>query len=780
MTIGSSTTAYIVGADGEAGIPGVDGSNGPGDSGSVGGDGDGALNVVNGNSAIDTGSGLLLTIGATGGTAGSGGSGGDGASGATQSEMVNEGSYFLTVDNTTGGYAGASGVSGGNGGVATASYTASSLNPAGSRNDEVSVFAQGGSGGGGGSGGNGGSTDNNILVYAALPNDTVVVVEETFGGGAGPGRSGGQGGDGAAATTTIRGDTFADGVSLQAFAYGGAGGAGGDGGAGGSGVGVADGSYGGAGGLGGAATAVVESNSISLLNSPLNIDVEAVSGEGGDGGAGGNAGEGEEGSIGAAGSSVDNLFGFGGPGGDGGDENSATAIISGNSIVGSAAADANVVSLNLTSYIGRGGIGGGGAPDEVYGLTLNGSDGAVNAGTIQLTNNFISLHGPSAALYITLQAFVENDSPAGGAVASLAGQDVVVSGNTFIGGGEGTLSLSESFGDARIDVADELLSLDNSPNNAMTGFSTIAGTEGDDVFVDGSGDQTYILDASDGASEDQLIFTSDHGNDTVEINGGSSFTIELEGFGPSLDSFSQVEQQLSGEEGAVIDTPDGGSLTLDVDPASLTAANFEFSAACFCAGTYLLTDRGEVAVETLRVGDLVPVVLRDLPATIVWIGHRRVDCQRHPTPEKVWPIRIAPHAFGRGQPARTLWLSPDHAVFADGVLIPVKHLINGTTVRQVAQAQVTYWHVELDTHDVLLAEGMPCESYLDTGCRNAFTNGGGVTMLHPEFEPHPDSQLMWECLSCAPLVVTGPVLERARERLAQRAKIVRTAAARAA
>jgi hypothetical protein len=93
-------------------------------------------------------------------------------------------------------------------------------------------------------------------------------------------------------------------------------------------------------------------------------------------------------------------------------------------------------------------------------------------------------------------------------------------------------------------------------------------------------------------------------------------------------------------------------------------------------------------------------------------------------------VRIAAHAFGAGRPRRDLLVSPDHAVFIDGegaapgVLIPVCYLINGATVWQEDVAGVEYWHVELPQHSVLLAEGLPAESYLDTGNRGAFANGG--------------------------------------------------------
>jgi hypothetical protein len=73
---------------------------------------------------------------------------------------------------------------------------------------------------------------------------------------------------------------------------------------------------------------------------------------------------------------------------------------------------------------------------------------------------------------------------------------------------------------------------------------------------------------------------------------------------------------------------------------------------------------------------------------------------------------------------------------------------------------VTYFHVELARHDVLLAEGLPAESYLETGQRANYANGGTVVRQFPDFAAR-----AWDALGCAPLVVTGPALDAARERI---------------
>ena len=193
-----------------------------------------------------------------------------------------------------------------------------------------------------------------------------------------------------------------------------------------------------------------------------------------------------------------------------------------------------------------------------------------------------------------------------------------------------------------------------------------------------------------------------------------------------------------------------------------------FAAPCFRQGTRIATAAGPVAVEHLRAGDLVRTAAGRL-APIRWLGSRHVDCARHPTPADVLPLRIAPGAFGPGLPGAPLWLSPDHAVFVGGALVPLRYLENGATIARETVRQVTYWHVELDRHDVVLAEGLPCESYLDTGNRAAFANAGPTIALHPDFATAYAEQV-WAERACAPLLRSGRRLAALRRRLLGQAR----------
>ncbi|GJD53650.1 hypothetical protein OPKNFCMD_6427 [Methylobacterium crusticola] len=210
--------------------------------------------------------------------------------------------------------------------------------------------------------------------------------------------------------------------------------------------------------------------------------------------------------------------------------------------------------------------------------------------------------------------------------------------------------------------------------------------------------------------------------------------------------------------------PDLSVLT-PINTANVTAPVGPNTPPCFVTGTRIRTARGEVAVEHLAVGDRV-VTASGAERPVRWIGHRRVDCARHPEPRAVWPVRVRAGAFGEGLPARDLWLSPDHAVCVsvlDEVLIPVKHLMNDATVAQVPVDEVGYWHVELDGHEILLAEGLPSESFLDTGVRAAFANGAEHAVLHPDFAPRAHGDF------CRPLIQEGAIVRAVRARLAARA-----------
>ncbi|MDE2333447.1 MAG: Hint domain-containing protein [Rhodospirillales bacterium] len=234
-------------------------------------------------------------------------------------------------------------------------------------------------------------------------------------------------------------------------------------------------------------------------------------------------------------------------------------------------------------------------------------------------------------------------------------------------------------------------------------------------------------------------------------------TIELLGTVESFQALAAGMLTLSG--GTTLDLPGVAVPIVSNDGVNT------FITACFATGTKITVARGEVAVEDLLVGDAVPTVSGRL-ARVSWIGHRRTDLRRHPSPGDVMPVRVRAGALGNGAPVRDLVLSPDHAVLVDGCLVPIRHLVNNVSIVQETRDSVTYWHVELDRHDVLLAEGLACESYLDTGNRCAFDNAPGAVAMTPDF-----ARRVWVAEGCAPILTDAadPSLRALHLRLLARA-----------
>ncbi len=185
--------------------------------------------------------------------------------------------------------------------------------------------------------------------------------------------------------------------------------------------------------------------------------------------------------------------------------------------------------------------------------------------------------------------------------------------------------------------------------------------------------------------------------------------------------------------------------------------------ACYCVGTRIATPAGEAAVETLRIGDLV-TTLAGAARPVRWIGRRSYAGRFASGNRDVLPVTIRAGALEEQVPRNDLSLSPLHALFLDGMLIPAGALVNGISIVQADRIEsVDYVHVELETHDILLAEGAAAESFVDDDSRAMFHNAHEYHALYPDAVPRPARY-------CGPRVEHGAELERLRSRLAARAR----------
>ncbi|MDS9468626.1 Hint domain-containing protein [Paracoccus sp. MBLB3053] len=145
---------------------------------------------------------------------------------------------------------------------------------------------------------------------------------------------------------------------------------------------------------------------------------------------------------------------------------------------------------------------------------------------------------------------------------------------------------------------------------------------------------------------------------------------------------------------------------------------------CFAAGTLIATPTGEVKVEDLTIGDLVKTA-EGRSVEVKWIGRQTLSKVFTPA-ERFVPVRVKAGALGKGVPHSDLVLTAEHALVIGDLAINAGALVNGSSIVfepfGALPERVTYYHVETELHDVILANGAAAETFVDYVGRRAFDN----------------------------------------------------------
>jgi len=251
-------------------------------------------------------------------------------------------------------------------------------------------------------------------------------------------------------------------------------------------------------------------------------------------------------------------------------------------------------------------------------------------------------------------------------------------------------------------------------------------------------------------------FDATTGEATFEVRGlhaGSTTTVTFKQTGKSDVTLSNLGP--AGADGKILGkvmlsgwSNDGITAHLAVKDVAQNNWSYDFSPTmendvviCFYPGTLIRTPDSEVAVETLKIGDLV-LTAEGKVMPIRWIGRQTVSTI-FADPLRVLPIRITAGALGENLPVRDLLVSPDHALLVDSVLVQAGALVNGTTIRRESDVPTTftYYHVELADHSLILAEGVPAETFVDNVERLAFDNWEEHEALYGDLPPIMEMEL---------------------------------------
>ena len=361
---------------------------------------------------------------------------------------------------------------------------------------------------------------------------------------------------------------------------------------------------------------------------------------------------------------------------------------------------------------------------QSYGLTIDGSATVGNLGGGALTI------GQGGALEVTRST--NSLVSGGGNVFTLDGGSLALDASvTLLAGSSFSFGSSATYGASSLDIADAANFKNNSFSYAINGF--------------GAGDQLAFGAATfSGAS---------YSGKTLTLFGSGATPTE------TLTNFTFAA-------GA---TP---SFRLGVDTAGGTLLTLN----CFLAGTRIETPSKEAAIETLAVGDEVTTLEQGVRAArrVTWIGTRRIELAGldEDAARAAAPVRIRAHAFADNMPARDLLVTGDHGIFHMGGLIPARMLVNGASILRESEC-VGYrvFHLEFERHAILFADGLPAESYLDTGDRANFANAELTAQAAAQAAAQATAQetALREQQAAAPLLTARAPVEAVWHRLAERA-----------
>jgi hypothetical protein len=389
------------------------------------------------------------------------------------------------------------------------------------------------------------------------------------------------------------------------------------------------------------------------------------------------------------------------------------------------------------------------------GVVTNGAAGSTSAliqgevaseGGITTVTNYGTITGGFAAIY-------------------LGGSGTIFDSGTIIGGTDGAIIVSAGTG---LVVLEHGFSITGAITASSTGnVVELLGTAAAPVTADYNGlDLTNFQTAA---------FAPGNGNyATWTITNTAQLPGTIAGFtgihdAIDLTTLSDVGNDASTSFNTLTNvltvTGDNGSVQLQLDSEDYTGNAWtaqndgsngtEVTPLCFCAGTSIATPRGEILVERLGVGDLVLTASGQV-RPIAWIGAGRVLATRGRR-NAATPVIVRKGALGPNVPYRDLHVTKGHSFYLDGVLVPVEFLVNHRSILWDDHAQeVTLYHVELETHDVLVANGAPAESYRDDGNRWLFQNGN-TGWDQPPKPP------------CADVLTGGPIVDAVWRRLLDRA-----------
>jgi hypothetical protein len=471
-----------------------------------------------------------------------------------------------------------------------------------------------------------------------------------------------------------------------------------------------------------------------------------------------------------------------GAGGDGvsatGTASSAATVTNGGDITAGTSDGAAGIGVELSSFASIDNTG------KIYGGLTDNATAAGGAGVVVNGSAEYNLNVAGALM----RGGDDSGGTAGTGVELLSAGANLTNRGYIAGGNNGNYTTTGTAGiGAVVDSGATLTNL----HDIFGGGVPNGGTGNVGVLIDGG----RVIDAGtiNGTEVTNYAYDTHAYSDSIEFGAASGSTLVLEQTGTlkgdlagfkvgdtiQVDGTAPAGLTLSGSAAAgtyAIGTPENGTLYFSgkytTDHFVFTSANgntlitLAEGAACYLRGTHIRTPRGEQRIETLRIGDRV-ITMSGEACPIRWIGRRTYTAARIAGDRELSPVLIRAGALAEGIPWRDLRVSPDHALYVDGMLIAARDLVNSESIVQDVWCDpATYFHLEFDRHEVIYAEGALAESFVDDESRQRFDNAWEFAVLYP-------NAVSGSAPLVAPRVEAGWELAAAARRVAARAGAAR-------
>lgn len=149
--------------------------------------------------------------------------------------------------------------------------------------------------------------------------------------------------------------------------------------------------------------------------------------------------------------------------------------------------------------------------------------------------------------------------------------------------------------------------------------------------------------------------------------------------------------------------------------------NGSISPDCFAEGAEIKTDKGYKKIEEIKLTDYIQSNDGRF-YKINWIPKRKVIGKLMKKLD-AYPVLIRASALGRGLPSKDLRVSKCHGILLNNHLINAEVMVNGVSILLDKDVEsLIYYHLELDSHQLVNAAGLIVETYCNKKPRILFDN----------------------------------------------------------